>query len=162
MEDIRVSFELNGKGVEVKVAPNRRLLDVLRVECGCKSVKEGCSEGECGACTVIRNGKAMTSCCILIGQVNGDRILTTEGLVQDGRLGILQQAFVETGAVQCGFCTPGMLMSAAALLEENPAPTEVEIRRAIAGNLCRCTGYAKIVQAISLAAERKYGGIRDE
>lgn len=151
---IHISFILNGEKIEDEVEPNIRLLDYLRNKQNCKSVKEGCAEGECGACTVIRNGKAVTSCCILIGQCDGDTIITTEGLSNDGKPSILQQAFIDAGAVQCGFCTPGMIMSSYALLMEKTNPTDEEIKRAISGNLCRCTGYSKIIEAVRLASKR--------
>jgi len=121
---------------------------------GFTSVKEGCSEGECGACTVIMNGEAVTSCTIMAFQADGSEILTVEGLERRGELKALEEAFMENDAVQCGFCTPGMIMSAKALLDKNKTPTEEEIRRAIEGNLCRCTGYVPIINAISDAAER--------
>lgn len=153
MQKVHIKFVLNGKHMEIDTDPNKRLLDLLREDCGCKSVKEGCAEGECGACTVIRNGYAVTSCCILAGQIEGDTIITTEGLAVDGELDKLQKAFMESGAVQCGFCTPGMLMSAKALLMHNQNPTEEEIKVAMSGNLCRCTGYTKIIEAVKMAAE---------
>lgn len=153
MQKIQIEFILNGKHVQVETDPNKRLLDLLRDDCGCKSVKEGCAEGECGACTIIRNGEAVTSCCILAGQIQNDTIITTEGLCIDGKLDKLQAAFMESGAVQCGFCTPGMLMSAKALLMRNEHPSREEIKIAMSGNLCRCTGYAKIVEAVQMAAE---------
>ncbi len=159
MEKITVAFRLNGKDVSVTTDPNKRLVDFLREDCGCLSVKEGCGEGECGACTIIWNGEAVTSCLMLAGQIAGDEIITTEGLLKDdGALNTLQQAFVDSGAIQCGFCTPGMLMSATALLMKNPKPTRDEIRRAISGNLCRCTGYAKIVDAVEIAANAERNG----
>ena len=118
------------------------------------SVKEGCSEGECGACTVIFNGEPVTSCCMLAGQAEGAEIITVEGISVDGKPNVLQQAFLEAGAVQCGFCIPGMLLNAQALLMKNPNPTMEEIKVAMSGNLCRCTGYAKIEKAVALAASR--------
>ncbi|MFC2088781.1 (2Fe-2S)-binding protein [Calditrichota bacterium] len=146
--DLLVQFKLNGKNVELVTQPNRRLLDVLREDLGLTGTKEGCAIGECGACTVIMNGDAINSCLILIGQVEGAEILTIEGLSQNGKLHPLQQKFLETGAVQCGYCTPGMLLSAYALLQKNPTPTEEEIKEAIAGNLCRCTGYKQIIETV--------------
>ena len=121
------------------------------------SVKEGCGEGECGACTIIYNGDAITSCLMLAGQVNGAKVVTLEGVSENGELNYIQQAFVDAGAVQCGFCTPGMVLSAKALLDKNPNPTHEEIRRAISGNLCRCTGYSKIVKAVEMARDAKGG-----
>lgn len=145
---LTIHFTLNGKPVSIITAPNRRLIDLLREDFGLTGTKEGCGIGECGACTVLLNGKAVNSCLILAGQVDGAEILTVEGLAQDGQLHPLQENFIRYGAVQCGFCTPGMLMSAYALLLENPNPTEDEIKEAIAGNLCRCTGYKQIIEAI--------------
>lgn len=153
MEKIRVSFNLNNEDVTIETFPNKRVVDMLREDFGCTSVKEGCGEGECGACTVIRNGEPVTSCTMLAGQVAGDRIVTLEGLSKNGELDILQNTFMEAGAVQCGFCTPGMILSAKALLMKNPHPTREEIRRALSGNLCRCTGYTKIIKAVEMAIE---------
>jgi len=130
-----------------------RLLDLLRDELGLTGTKEGCAEGECGACTVIIDGEAVNSCLVLASQVRGKEIITVEGLGEDGKLDILQQKFLEHSAVECGFCTPGMLMSAKALFMKNPHPTEEEIRLAIAGNLCRCSGYSQIVAAVKDAAK---------
>ena len=145
MEQIKISFNLNGQDVSVLADPNKRLVDFLREDMGMLSVKEGCGEGECGACTIIYNGDAITSCLMLAGQVNGAKVVTLEGVSENGELNYIQQAFVDAGAVQCGFCTPGMVLSAKALLDKNPNPTHEEIRRAICGNLCRCSGYSKIV-----------------
>ncbi len=130
------------------VDPTTRLIDFLRDDLNLTGVKEGCSEGECGACTVILNGEAVTSCTILTGQADGCDITTIEGLAQSGELDDIQKSFIENGAVQCGFCTPGMILSCKALLMKNPNPSEDEIKRAIEGNLCRCTGYNKIVKAV--------------
>jgi carbon-monoxide dehydrogenase small subunit len=138
----------------VEITPQMRLLDLLRDGLGLTSVKEGCSEGECGACTVLMDGKAVTSCTVMAFQAEGSQILTVEGLQKRGELDLIQQAFVDNDAIQCGFCTPGMIMSAKALLMQNPAPTEEEARRALEGNLCRCTGYLPILQAVLDAAER--------
>jgi xanthine dehydrogenase iron-sulfur cluster and FAD-binding subunit A len=148
---VRLSFTVNGAPVEVDVEPAMRLIDLLRDELGLTGTKEGCSQGECGACTVIVDGRAVDSCLVLATQVRGRSILTVEGLSADGALDALQQAFVEHGAVQCGFCTPGMLMSAKALLMAEPHPSEGDVRRALAGNLCRCTGYTAIVRAVEAA-----------
>jgi carbon-monoxide dehydrogenase small subunit len=137
---------------EVEVRPTARLLDVLRDQLGLTGTKEGCAEGECGACTVIVDGKAVDSCVMLAVQARGKDILTVEGLAEDGELDLLQQKFVEHGAVQCGYCTPGMLMSAKALLMADPRPSEQDIRTALAGNLCRCTGYTTIVAAVKAAS----------
>ncbi|MDR3139707.1 MAG: (2Fe-2S)-binding protein [Treponema sp.] len=153
MGKIKINFILNNKPVTLETYPNKRLVDLLREDCGCMSVKEGCGEGECGACTVLRNDEPVTSCLMLAGQIEGDRILTVEGLSANGELDKLQSSFIAAGAVQCGFCTPGMILSAKALLTKNPNPGKEEIKKAISGNLCRCTGYAKIVKAVAMAAE---------
>lgn len=150
---LNVNFKLNNKHVEINTPANRRLLDVLREDFGLTGTKEGCSVGECGACTVIMDGNAVNSCLILIGQVEGSEILTVEGLEKDGQLHPLQERFLEKGAVQCGFCTPGMLMSAYALLEQNQTPSQDDIKEAIEGNLCRCTGYKQIIEAIDPAPD---------
>ena len=152
MNKITVRCTVNHKPVSVEIDPNKRLLDMLREDLNLTSVKEGCSEGECGACTVIYNGEPVTSCCVLAGQAQGADIVTLEGVSPDGRPDAVQQAFMDSGAVQCGFCTPGMILSAEALLAKNPNPTEEEVKLAMSGNLCRCTGYAKIVEAVLLAA----------
>ncbi|MGN1007504.1 MAG: (2Fe-2S)-binding protein [Butyricicoccus sp.] len=158
MSQITITCTVNGEKVTAQTAANRRLVDFLREDLGLTGVKEGCGEGECGACTVLLDGEAVTSCTVMAGQVQGSEIITVEGLANpDGTPGILQQAFLEVGAVQCGFCTPGMLLSAKALLSRIPHPTEDEIKQAISGNLCRCTGYAKIVRAIQIAAEQGAG-----
>lgn len=157
MEQIKISFNLNGQDVSVLADPNKRLVDFLREDMGMLSVKEGCGEGECGACTIIYNGDAITSCLMLAGQVNGAKVVTLEGVSENGELNYIQEAFVDAGAVQCGFCTPGMVLSAKALLDKNPNPTHEEIRRAISGNLCRCTGYSKIVKAVEMARDAKGG-----
>jgi carbon-monoxide dehydrogenase small subunit len=153
MSKIRIEFVLNGKEVSVLTDSNKRLLDMLREDCGMLSVKEGCSEGECGACTVIMNGETVTSCCLLAGQAGGNEIITLEGLAIDGEPNYIQKAFMEAGAVQCGFCTPGMILSAKALLDKNPHPSKEEIKEAMSGNLCRCTGYTKIHKAVENAAK---------
>ncbi len=146
---MKLNFFVNGKNVSFdNVMPTRRLIDILREDLQLKGTKEGCGEGECGACTVILDGKAVDSCLVLACQLEGKEIITIEGLVRDVELDALQEAFVTYGAVQCGYCTPGMIMTAKALLMENPAPTESEIRTAIAGNICRCSGYSQIVSAI--------------
>lgn len=147
-----MKLNINNKICEVSASPDARVLDVLRQELRLTGTKEGCGEGECGACTIILNGEAVNSCIILFGQLkDGDSILTVEGLARDGRLTRLQESFIKNGAVHCGACIPGMLMSAAALLDKNPAPTDEEIKDAIAGNICRCTGYEKIINAIRQA-----------
>ena len=153
MKTIELTFILNQREVTVSVAPNRRLLDVLREELHLTGTKEGCGIGECVACTVLLNGRPVNSCLILAGQAQGSEITTIEGVeTEDGDLHPLQEAFLEEGAVQCGFCTPGMILSALSLLRKNPGPTEDEIKEAISGNLCRCTGYKQIVEAIQAAA----------
>lgn len=151
---MNVSFELNGGNVAVETRPNRTLLDLLREALGVTSVKKGCQQGECGACTLLLDGIPVTSCIVLAPQVEGRKVTTLEGLEEDHLMKKLQAAYVENGAVQCGFCTPGMLISSYALLRENPTPTEEEIKIAIEGNICRCTGYTKIIAAIGDAAER--------
>ena len=150
---MRLSLNVNGMEHELDVRPAARLIDVLRLQLGLTGVKEGCSEGECGACTVIVEGKAVSSCLVLAAQVRGKKVLTVEGLAGDDGLDTLQRMFIEHGAVQCGYCTPGMLMSAKALLMADPHPTEEAIRLALAGNLCRCTGYTTIVAAVRAASE---------
>ena len=150
---MKMNFEINGVVREIDAPPMKRLLDMLREDLGLTGTKEGCGEGECGACSVIVDGEAVNSCLAPICQLQGANILTVEGLSRDGRLDPLQQAFLECGAAQCGICTPGMLISARSLLDLNPRPTREEIRTAIAGNLCRCTGYIKIIDAIERTAE---------
>lgn len=152
MEKITVSMTVNGKAVTVNVSPHDTLLKVLREDLKLTGVKEGCGVGECGACTVIVDGEAVNSCLMLAPALEGKDILTVEGLMQDETLHPLQQAFIDYGAVQCGFCTPGLLLSAKALLDHNPKPTEEEIRVGISGNLCRCTGYHQVVEAIQAVA----------
>ena len=150
-----MTFTINGEKRTVVADPSMRLLDLIRDVFMLKGTKEGCSEGECGACTVIMDGEAVTSCIILAGQAEGRDIITIEGVSKDGELTRLQQAFVDYGAVQCGYCTPGMILSAKALLDRNPHPTDDEIKTAISGNLCRCTGYKKIFEAIKAASEEE-------
>jgi len=142
-------FTLNGRPVSVEVAGSRRLLDVLREDLGATGTKEGCGEGECGACSVLIDGEVVDSCLVAAGQVEGCEVLTVEGLASaDGKLSRLQQAFIEKGAAQCGICTPGMLLAAHVLLQQIPRPTADEVRVGLAGNLCRCTGYTKIIDAV--------------
>ncbi|MDA8405617.1 MAG: (2Fe-2S)-binding protein [Deltaproteobacteria bacterium] len=148
-----IQLTINGQPVEASVSPNQTLVQFLRDDMGLTGTKHGCGLGDCGACTVLLDGKAVNSCLVLAVQADGCQILTIEGLAENGKLHPLQQAFVDKGAIQCGFCTPGMILSAKALLDEKPNPTELEIRTAISGNLCRCTGYQKIVEAIGEAAE---------
>lgn len=145
---MEINMVINGEKVVRDINPNKRLLDFLREDMKLKSVKEGCSEGECGACTVLLNKKAVTSCTLFAGQVDGCEVITVEGLEKTGELEPIMKSFSKNGAIQCGFCTPGMIMSAKALFYKNPEPTKEEIIKAIEGNLCRCTGYNKIVKAI--------------
>jgi carbon-monoxide dehydrogenase small subunit len=147
-----IDLTLNGKTMTLEVAPHRLLLDLLRDELNLTGTKEGCGTGDCGACTVLLNHKPVNSCLIFLGELNGADITTIEGLAVGSELHPLQKAFIEAAGVQCGYCTPGMIMMAKALLDENPTPTEEEIRFALAGNLCRCTGYTKIVEAVKQAA----------
>lgn len=146
-------FFVNEKPVSLETAPHRRLLDILREDLRLTGVKEGCAEGECGACTVLVDGQAAHACLTLAAQLEGCRVTTIEGLAALGELDILQTCFVEEIAIQCGFCTTGMIMSAKALLMKNPHPTEAEIRLALSGNICRCSGYGQIVAAVRRAAE---------
>ncbi|MGH2456352.1 MAG: (2Fe-2S)-binding protein [Candidatus Limnocylindria bacterium] len=150
-------FEVNGSPVEVDAPGMRRLLDALREDLGLTGTKEGCGEGECGACSVLLDGAVVDSCLVPLCQVQGASVETVEGLAADGRLNELQAAFLETGGAQCGICTPGMLMAGEAFLASGARPDDGAIREAIAGNLCRCTGYTKIIEAIALAAERRSG-----
>jgi carbon-monoxide dehydrogenase small subunit len=148
-----IQITLNGKSVSREVQTHRLLLDLLRDEIGMTGTKEGCGTGDCGACTVLMNGKPVNSCLILSGELEGANIVTIEGLKVGAELHAVQKAFVQDGGAQCGYCTPGMLMMSKALLDANPDPSEEEIRYALSGNLCRCTGYAKIVQAVQDAAK---------
>ena len=150
-----LEMNVNGSDVRVEVEAHERLLDVLRDKLYLTSVKEGCSEGECGACTVIMNQRAVASCTLLAMQARGSEIITVEGLEQKGELDVIQTAFIENGAVQCGFCTPGMILSCKALLMKQPNPSELEIKKAIEGNLCRCTGYNKIVDAVQAVVQKE-------
>lgn len=146
---------VNGRRVEVEATPTEPLLDVLRERLGLAGAKESCGKGECGACTVVMNGRTVNSCLVMAAQADGAELLTVEGLADPGGpLDPVQQAFVEMGAVQCGYCMPGMVMSAWALLRQNPEPTAAEIREGLEGNLCRCTGYQKILEAVALASRK--------
>lgn len=151
MEKIQITLNINDKPCEVMIYPNDTLLEVLRDELDLTGSKESCGEGVCGSCTVHMDGKPVRSCLTLAMEAQGTKIKTVEGLANGDDLSDLQQSFIDHGAVQCGFCTPGMLMSADALLNENPKPDEKTIRKALAGNICRCTGYAKIVEAVAHA-----------
>jgi aerobic-type carbon monoxide dehydrogenase small subunit (CoxS/CutS family) len=153
MRSIEVTFTLNAKEITLLTPPGRTLLEVLREDLSLTGVKEACGgEGECGACTVLLDGQAVNSCLVLIPQVQGHSVLTIEGLCPGGRLHPIQKAFMQAGAVQCGFCTPGMVLATKALLDQTPNPNEEEIRTALSGNLCRCTGYTKIIEAVKIAA----------
>ncbi|MBK7580651.1 MAG: (2Fe-2S)-binding protein [Myxococcales bacterium] len=153
---VSLSFEVNGEAARLSVEPHARLIDVLREALGLMGTKEGCSNGECGACTVLVDGRPVCSCLLPALEVEGCKVLTIEGLAgPGGDLSDLQRAFVDKGGVQCGFCTPGMLMSAHALLERTPEPSEAQIRNALTGNLCRCTGYAQIIESVSHAASAR-------
>ena len=148
----QIKLKVNGVECEMWIKPHWTLLDVLREEIGLVGTKKGCDKGECGACTVIMDGEAILSCLVLAIQCQGKEISTIEGLAQDGNLDPLQEAFVRQGAIQCGFCTPGMIMASRALLNKNPHPSEEEIRRGLSGNLCRCTGYTKMIAAVQKAS----------
>lgn len=148
-----IRLSINGHDYDVEAATDQTLLDVIRNRVGLKGTKEGCGEGQCGACTVLMDGRAVNSCLILAVEAQGKEILTIEGVAGKEGLHPIQRSFIRHGAIQCGFCTPGVILSAKALLDEKPNPTEEEIRRSIAGNLCRCTGYAKIVKAILLVGK---------
>ena len=154
MQTRQITFTVNDQLITLNVPVHKTLLQVLREDLLLTGTKEGCNAGECGACTVMINGKPINSCLTLAVEANGKTVLTVEGLDKSGELHPLQQSFIDVGAVQCGFCTPGMLLSAKAVLDEIPDPTEEEIRTAIEGNICRCTGYDKIVTAIRVAGER--------
>ena len=150
---MKLTFWVNEKPIELDTEPDRRLLDLLREDLGLTGTKEGCGEGECGACTVILDGEAAHACMVLAIQLEGRHVTTIEGLEENGELSALQKIFAEESAIQCGFCTPGMILSAKALLMHRPHPTDEEIRRALAGNLCRCSGYQQILWAVRRAAE---------
>jgi carbon-monoxide dehydrogenase small subunit len=160
MKKIQISVRVNGENHELLVAPNRTLTDVLRENLDLTGTKHGCGEGECGSCTVLFDGDPVNSCLVLAAQADGHEVITIEGVAEGSDLHPVQQAFVDQGAVQCGFCTPGMVLSAKALLDRKKRPTEHEIRSAISGNLCRCTGYQKIVDAVQAAGRSKTGSRR--
>jgi carbon-monoxide dehydrogenase small subunit len=152
-----IRLKINGETYEANIKSNTTLLELLRDEFGLTGTKRGCDTGQCGACTVLLDGKPVNSCLVLALDAGDKDVITIEGLAENGRLHPLQEAFIQEGAVQCGYCTSGMILSAKALLDESPAPTEEEVKRAIEGNLCRCTGYNRIVQAVLKTAE-KMGG----
>ena len=143
-----IELEVNGRSCKLSVFPRQTLLEVLREELGLTGTKEGCSEGECGVCTVLVDGLPVRSCLLLAVDVRGRKVTTIEGMAKERELHPIQKSFIEQGAIQCGFCTPGMILSTKALLDENPRPTREEIQAGLAGNLCRCTGYAKIFKAV--------------
>lgn len=153
MAETTVSLTVNGSPAVVQIEEDRTLLYLIREVLGLKGTKEGCGEGVCGACTVLLDGKAVNACLVLAVQAEGKNLLTIEGLGTEGKLKPLQKAFIEAGAVQCGYCTPGMILSAKALLDKSPNPSETEIRRGLSGNLCRCTGYQKIIEAVQLTSK---------
>lgn len=149
---MKLSFRVNGKEIALEADAGRRLIDILRDDLGLTGTKEGCSEGECSACTVLIDGRAVNSCLTVAAQLQGKRVVTIEGLEAGGRPDALQAAFVEEGAIQCGYCAAGMIMSAKALLSRNPDPSEQDIRAAVSGNICRCSGYTQIIRAVRRAA----------
>ncbi len=157
MKKCHITFQLNGSLREILVDPNQTLVRMLREDLGLTGTKNGCGEGDCGSCTVLLDDEPVNSCLILAAQVDGHKVTTIEGLADGDKLHPLQTSFIENGAIQCGFCTPGMILSAKALLEQQPNPSELDIRTAISGNLCRCTGYQKIVESIKAAANNCQG-----
>ena len=152
---LNIQFILNGTAVTAEFHEGTRAIDLLRNTFGLTGTKEACGQGECGSCTILLDGEAVHACLLLAAQLNKTQVVTIEGLAKNGELDVLQQAFLEAGAVQCGYCTPGMIMAAKGLLLHNPAPTAEEIKEALAGNLCRCTGYKKILEAVEMAAARQ-------
>jgi aerobic carbon-monoxide dehydrogenase small subunit len=152
-----IDLTVNGNTYELQVKPSATLLEVLREELGLTGAKEGCGVGECGACTVIMNGQAVNACLILAAEAKGSTVVTIEGLADGATLHPIQQAFVDIGGLQCGFCTPGMVLSTKALLDANPNPNDSEIRKGLEGNFCRCTGYTKIIESVRVAAQRIRG-----
>lgn len=156
----KVNFFVNEEPIELYVDANRTMLNVLREDLNLTGTKEGCGAGECGACTIIADGKPLNACLVLAPELDGMHITTIEGITKNGELSVMQKQFVKHSALQCGFCTPGFIMSGTALLQENPNPTREDIKTAIVGNLCRCTGYIRIVEAIEETAEVLRGGGR--
>lgn len=154
VEKKMLSLTVNGELYQRTIKPNLTLLDFIRDELGLTGTKKGCETGDCGSCTVILDGELINSCLLLAMEANGKSVLTIEGLAKGGKLHPLQEAFIEYGAIQCGYCTPGMILAAKALLDKNPKPTEQEVKAGIVGNLCRCTGYTKIVEAILAVAHK--------
>lgn len=152
---MKIEFKLNGISLEIDCPPDRRVVDLLREELGHTGTKEACGSGECGACAILVDGVSKLSCLMLAAQLQGHNITTIEGMSLGEKLHPIQQAFIEKGAIQCGFCSPGMVMAAADLLQRNPTPDRLEIRAALSGNLCRCTGYQKIIDAVESAAEMR-------
>ncbi len=150
-----LTLTVNGEKCELEVLPHRTLLDIIRNELGLTGTKGGCGNGECGACTVLMDGQPVNACLVLALQAQEKEVTTIEGLSREGKLHSIQEAFISHGAIQCGFCTPGMVLSAKALLDRNPRPEEKEIREALSGNLCRCTGYQKIVEAVLSLKDRR-------
>ena len=157
-----IHFTLNGKPVAADLPPERRLLDVLREDFLLTGTKEACGEGECGACTILLDGEAVHACLLPVGQVEGRSVETIEGLMENGQLDVIQQAFVDHAAIQCGFCTPGFLMSSVALLEQNRRFSDDEIRKLLSGNMCRCTGYENIIRAVRKTMENRLDGKKEE
>ena len=157
---MKITFSLNGRWLEVETPPDRRVVDLLREDLGLGGTKECCGSGECGACTILVDGESRLSCLMLAAQLEGRVILTIEGVATNGEFHVVQQAFVEHGAVQCGFCTPGMILATLDLLRRIPDPTREDVRRELSGNLCRCTGYQKIVDAVMAATRIVNGGTR--
>jgi len=151
---MQISLTVNGEKRTLDITPYTRLLDLLREDLGLTGAKEGCGKGECGACTVIMNGELTPSCLVPAPQADGAEIITIEGLKMGDKLHPIQESFIEAGAVQCGFCIPGMVLAGKRLLDKNPNPTEKEVRYGLAGNICRCTGYAKIIEAVMMAADK--------
>jgi carbon-monoxide dehydrogenase small subunit len=155
---MKISFIINGRETSIDSLPDRRVVDILREDLHLTGTKEGCGEGECGACTILVDGESRLSCLMLAAQLDGCRVITIEGLSSEEKLHPVQEAFVEQGAVQCGFCTPGMVLAAVDLLQRNPDPTRQEIHEGLSGNLCRCTGYQKIVDAVQRASVKMKKG----